>query len=255
MNWHTRRRLIYALAVLLTVSAVTVYVLRDTLFPEPSCFDNRQNGFEVGVDCGGTCSLRCTQEVIPLTTKWSRALRTSSGTYDLVAMVSNKNINNAPRSLAYVFTAYDAEGAVLKQLFGTSTAPIDGDFPVIIQNVQLSQMPASVSAQLFDGPHFTVQEKPTSPTLRTSGIRYEAGVIPRVYAILTNTRRITIENLRVRVLVYDANDNVYAAGETLIPFLDKEESKNISYTWNAPFKEYPTKIRIFPIFDPFTPAL
>ncbi len=255
MDWHTKRRLMYALATLLTISAIGVYFSRNALFPAPTCSDTKQNGFESGVDCGGTCALRCTQEVIPLSTKWSRALFTGPSTYDLVAMVSNKNVNHAAKSLGYTFTAYDAQGAVIREVFGTTTAPVDGDFPIIIQNVRLDKKPASVSTLLFDGPHYTVQEKPTTPTIRTSDIRYEAGSIPRVYAVITNTKRITVSHLRVRVLLFDADDNAYGAGETLIPFLDKEEAKNISFTWNMPFAFAPTKVRVYPIFDPFTPAL
>jgi len=169
-------------------------------------------------------------------------------------MVSNRNLNNASHVLGYSFTAYNTQGGVIQQIFGTSTAPVDGDFPVIIQNVQMSVAPASITTQLFDGPHFATQEKPSSPTVRTAGIRYEAGSIPRVYATIINTKRVTVSNLRVRVLLYDSYDNVYGAGETLIPFLDKEASRSISFTWNMPFKESPTNIRIYPIFDPFSPV-
>jgi hypothetical protein len=67
MDWQTRRKIMYALATVITIGAVAVYMLRDTLFPEPTCFDKKQNGYEVAVDCGSICSLRCSSEVAPLT--------------------------------------------------------------------------------------------------------------------------------------------------------------------------------------------
>ena len=110
MNWQIKRRIMYGVAVLFIIIASTLYIYRDTFFPAPTCTDRKQNGYESGMDCGGTCSLRCTEEVLPLTVLWSRALNTSKDTYDLVAMVSNKNINNASYELKYIFKAYDENG-------------------------------------------------------------------------------------------------------------------------------------------------
>ena len=252
VNWYARRRLIYGLGLLFVVVSILLYLFRDTLFPVPMCTDGKQNGYESGVDCGGVCSLRCKAEVIPLTVTWSKALYTGPFTYDLVALVSNRNINNAAPILGYGFTLYDAQENIIKQVYGTTTSPIDGDFPVIMQNVPLSEPPTSVRVQLFDGLHYASLEKPTQPTIVVGNTRYEAGTIPRVYTTIRNTKRVTITDLHVRVIVFDGNDNAYAVGETVIPFLDKEEAKEIAFTWNVPFKEEPTKVRVYPIFDPFS---
>jgi hypothetical protein len=231
--------------------SVLLYTFRDTLFPSPTCFDARQNGFEEGVDCGGVCSLTCTQSVVPLSTVWTRALPTSSSTYDLVAMISNKNTNNAAHAVGYSFTVFNKLGSAVFKTFGTSTAPIDGQFPIIIQNVNLKEVPGNVTVQLTEGSHYKVGENPTSPTVTTSGIRYEGGQIPRVYATINNTKQVTISRLPVRVVLYDAGDNAYAAGETVIPYLNKEESHDIVFTWNYPFSNQPVKIRVYPVLDPF----
>lgn len=251
MNWSTRRKLAYGVSIFLIITVVFLYTFRNRLFPRPTCFDKKQNAYESGVDCGGTCSLKCAQDVIPLTVKWSRALLTSPNTYDIVAMISNKNIDNTTRSLGYSFIIYDDSGQVITTVTGSTTAPIDGDFPIIRQNVKLTQKPKEVITQLIDGPHFKVKEKPTSPTIRQVNERYEAGSIPRVYASIINTKRITISNLPIRVILYDMYDNAMASGETFIPFLGKEEMKNISFTWDMPFEQAPTRISIYPIFDPF----
>ena len=251
MTWRTQRRLIYGVAVIFVVASAVLYIYRDNFFPVPTCFDKKQNGYESGIDCGGTCSLRCTQEVSPLTVLWSRALKTSNNTYDLVTMVSNKNINNASRALGYTFNVYDGYGSLVTTISGTTTAPVDSDFPIIVQNVTLTKRPKDVVTQLMDGPHYTVKELPTSPTIRQTSVHYEAGDIPRVYATITNTKRITISNLPVRVVLFDEFNNALGVGQTIIPFLDKEGVQEISFTWDAPFAKDPSKIIIYPIFDPF----
>lgn len=255
-NWSMKRKLIYASATLFFIAASMLYVFRDTVFPSPTCNDRKQNGFESGIDCGGACRLRCKEEVIPLSVVWTRALPTSSTTYDFVALVSNKNIDNAPKEIMYLFTAYNSQGAEIYTVSGRTKVPIDGDFPVILQNIPLKKAPAELGLQIQSRvPHYKVLEKPTEPTLRIVGTRYEPGSIPRVYSTIVNTKRLPFSNMPVRVVLYDADGNAYGAGETVIPYLGKEESKEITFTWNRAFKESPTKIRVFPILDPFLGSL
>ncbi len=251
MDWSSQRKVIYGIAFGTIVIAICVYVFRDTLFPAPTCFDKKQNGFEAGLDCGGTCSMRCSNEVVPISTAWARALKISTDKYDFVGMASNKNIDNAPRSVTYTFTAYDSRGVVLTVASGTTIVPVDGEFPIIAQNINLSKEPKELILDITDGPHYIVNDLPTSPSVRILNSRYEAGNIPHVYATVINTKRVAISNLVVRTVLFDADDNAYGAGETVIPFLDKEGSQNISFTWDNSFEITPTKIRVYPIFDPF----
>lgn len=251
MDWYTRRKVIYALGLIIFVSATSVYLLRDVLFPKPSCFDKKQNGFELGVDCGSPCELRCTSEVSPLTVLWARALKISTTTYDLVAMVSNKNIDNASHKINYKFVFHDVKGQEIGEIEGDTLAPTDGDFPVIRQSVVIEQAPHNVIMEIVDEDHFTVHEKPTSPTVRVGNEKYEPGSIPKLLAQVMNMKRVTISNLVIRAVLYDEGDNVYAVGETVVPFLDKEEVRDISFTWREPLPFSPTRIRIYPIFDPF----
>lgn len=256
LEWAKKRKIIYGAITIIIAILASIYFFRGTLFPVQTCFDGKQNNFESGIDCGGTCSLRCSQEVIPLSVLWARPLATSSSTYDFAALISSKNIDNAPRSVAYTFIAYNKDAQEIIRVQGTTTAPIDGDFPIIAQNIRLAQVPTTVSATIVSNvPHYTVLEKPTTPTLRIVSSRFEAGSIPRVYATIINTKRIELRNLPVRVLLYDADGNVFAAGQTIVPSLGKEGTKEVVFTWDKAFSITPTRIRVFPILDPFLGSL
>jgi hypothetical protein len=251
MNWSLQRKLIYGFALSIFITGAILYTFRETIFPAPTCFDKEQNGYETGIDCGGTCSLRCKEEVIPLALKWTRVLETSSGKYDLVALVTNKNISNAPRVLTFTFLVYDDGGNVTKTITGTSTVPVDGDFPIIVQNVALGEKPRELGVELSRDSHFAVKELPTSPTIRITNVRFEQGSIPKVFATVTNTKRTVISKLPVRAVLYGADGNAFGVGETIIPFLDKEGVQTIAFTWDKAFAETPIKTTIYPIFDPF----
>lgn len=251
MNWNTRRKTLYGSALVIIIISLSLYIFRDILFPVPTCSDGKQNGYELGIDCGGICAPRCASEVEPLIVLWAQTFKTTKSTYDLVAMVSNKNIDNASHGISYTFTVYDSMGRVMREVKGKTVAPISGDFPILEQSVSLPQAPRNVSLAIEDGIHYKVNEKPTSPTLRIGNERYEAGTLPRVYATVTNTKQIIIRNLPVIVVLFDQNNNAYAVGSTLIPQLDKEEAKEISFTWDSPLSFPPVRIKVYPIFDPF----
>jgi hypothetical protein len=251
-GWASQRKLVYGAGLLVALVLLFVYAFRNTLFPTATCFDGRQNAFESGIDCGGECSLRCFQDVIPLATIWARALRTSSTTYDLAALVSNKNIDNAPKQMGYVFKVYDRNGTQIKEVAGTTTVPIDGDFPIIEQSVTLQSEPGNVHLVLeSETSYYRVLEKPAAPTLRITDRRYESGAIPRVYATISNNKRVALRDIPVRVILYDVSGNAYAAGKTIIPFLDKEGKQEVVFTWDRAFGLDPTNIIVYPIFDPF----
>ena len=251
MNWDTKRKAQYFISFATFVIAVVVFFARDIIFPEPTCFDTKQHGYELGVDCGGTCSLRCTQEVKPLTVEWSKALPVAKGLYDFVGMVKNTNIDNASRELGYIFTSYDEQGMVTSVFNGSTTAPLDGNFPIIIQNIPLDKAPNKVTLTLIDGFHYKVTESPTSPTIRILERRYEAREISRVYTTIMNTKRLEVLNLPVRVVLFDQNDNAFAVGQTIIPSLSKEGVQELTFTWNEILPTSPTRIGVYPIFNPF----
>lgn len=251
MDWSTKRKILYALSVTVVLSALTIFLSRDILFPTPTCVDHKQNGYESGIDCGGVCALRCTQEVNPLVVVWAKALSSRQNVYDLVAMVNNTNINNASHELGYTFTLYNKEGQVTTSLSGVTMAPLSGKFPIIIQNVPLEKAPHTVVATLKDGPHYTVSENPSSPTIKILRRRYESGAISRVYATIMNTKHSEINNLPVRVVLFDNQDNAYAVGQTMIERLPKEGSQEIVVTWSQSFSQAPVRIEIYPISSPF----
>ena len=249
--WEFKRKLLYALSTIIIICGVTVFFMRGILFPDPTCFDGKHNGFEAGIDCSGECNRMCQQDVTPLSIVWAKAVKSGNEMYDLVALITNSNFNNASREIGYSFDVYDADGVIIKTIAGKTTAPLDGKFPVIIQGVKLTSPPVTTVATLSDTTHYKVNESPTSPTIKVLTRRYEAGTIPRVYVTVANTKRIDIRNLPVRVLLFDNDDNVYAVGQTVIPELLKEGIKEIIITWNGPLPLSPTRIGVYPIFNPF----
>lgn len=251
MSWSTQRRILYALSGIFVLAAIGLYVFREKIVPQASCFDIKKNGVEQGVDCGGSCSLVCKNDVRPITVLWSQAIASTPTSVDLVAFISNKNTGSAPYGLGYTFIAYNATGTPIFTINGTTTAPLDQEFPIIVQGVRTALVPTTVSVQLQYGDSFVTPQASSVSPFRVTGISYEEGSIPRVYATIVNTKRMNFSNVPVRVLLYDANNNVYAVGESTLLSLGREESKQIVITWKSKLQEAPKKIQVYPILDPY----
>lgn len=251
MEWSTKRKIIYALSAFICLGAIAVFIFQNILFPDPSCVDKKRNGFESGVDCGGICSLRCENEIIPLQALWSRVLPAGSSTYDIVGLVQNKNINNAPIKVPYTFNIYNTSGAVIKTIHGTTTVPVEDDAPIVIQNVPFSETPARSVLSLEKVNHYLAKEKVATPPIRTVRTRFENGAIPRLYASIQNVTQTPFASLPVSVILYDENQNAIGVGETVVQYLDKEEQKELVFTWNQEITGSVSKIRLYYELKPF----
>ncbi|MCX6757057.1 MAG: hypothetical protein NTW35_02830 [Candidatus Nomurabacteria bacterium] len=252
MDWATKRKIIYAVAAIILAVSFLVYETRTIIFPEPNCFDQKKNGFESDIDCGGTCSLRCNADISMVTVDWTRAIKVSGNVYDFVGMLSNKNINSSPVKISYTFTAFYKNGEVIKTVKGDTIVLVSGSFPVIKQNVLLAEPPSELVLKLTQEPYYTTLENPKISSVRVANFTYEPGDITRIYVDIVNTTRNIYLKLPIRMIAYDEHDNAIAVGENIVPSLDKEETKKVVFVWHSPFSSAPIKVRAYPIISPFS---
>ena len=252
MDWATKRKIIYGVAAILVVLSFVAYQTRTIFFPEPTCFDKKQNGYESGIDCGGTCLLRCNLDISLVSVDWARAIRISGNTYDFISMLSNKNINSAPVSLTYTFIALNKNGEIIKTVTGETIVLVSSSFPVIKQSVSLSEAPAKLLLKLKQEPYYATLENPKTQSIRVTNFSYEPGNISRIYVDIKNTTRNVYLKLPIRMVAYDEHNNAIAFGENILPSLDKEEQKQVVFVWHSPLSATPIKVRAYPIISPFS---
>lgn len=87
--------------------------------PAPSCFDNRKNQGEVGVDCGGSCAACELKTLAPLRVNWTRYFPADNQTI-IVSEIKNSNENYGASSFSYTIDVYDRGGAPQGSVRGTS---------------------------------------------------------------------------------------------------------------------------------------
>ena len=232
--WAFWRRMQYGTLFSVLVLLVMYWGYSSFLYAAPTCFDDRQNSSERGVDCGGGCLLICAADTQDPIVRWSRSFEVTSGQYNAVAYVENVNqVAGTPR-LHYVFSLYDGDGLIAER-FGTTFLPPDGAYPI------------------FEGRIFTGGRVPTQTFLEletvdvwlpvsvgrnqfsiTSRQLLGADVRPRLNATISNNELTETGEVEVIATIFDARGNALTASQTVIDEFAPRSEENVVFTWPEP---------------------
>lgn len=232
LNWSSRRQFLYY-AVAALFSVILLFGAWRTFFSHaPTCSDGIQNGSELGVDCGGSCSLICAQSARAPRVLWARAFEASPSAYTAVAYVQNLNSGAIARAAHYSFQLFDADNVLVVQKDGVAEIPAAGTIPIIETNINVGNR--SVARTLFafsDEPQWYTPTTPL-PTLRFSQQSLSADA-SRLSAMVTNDSAVDAERVAVVAVLFDADGNARAASKTVVGSLPRRSSAPVVFTWSG----------------------
>ncbi|MEX0909883.1 MAG: vWA domain-containing protein [Candidatus Paceibacterota bacterium] len=238
--WSIKRRFFYLSIV--SVFALVVFVIPAFLFfyKAPTCFDERQNGDELGVDCGGSCALLCPFNQADPLVRWARLVPVTEGFYSAVAMIENSNINAQAKNVAYKMTVYDKFDIVLEERVKRIDIPSQTIFPVFESAIKEKdgRIPSRVLLEFITEPVWErVEGRSFSSIEVRNQLLSDRESRPRLDAQLVNTSPIqTFEDVVVNALIYDTERNLIGASQTFVEYLDPDERVPIVFTWPEPFQ-------------------
>ena len=260
-SWRKKRQRIFIYSLSLIILALIFYKSYPYIFPAPNCFDNKLNGDESGIDCGGSCELSCHNEVLPLEVKFARSIEAEENLYDLIGMVQNKNSNRNIKDniIKYTFYIYDKAGSLLKSVDGYSPLPVGQTFPIIVQNIPLDLHSSgnSISNVVLDinfinNDWFKVDSIFTNNffTIISTNFEQNKNNISQLNVSLKNKTKATFRNVPVRVTLEDDKGNFAGVNETIISEIKGEADVELSFTWRGIIPLNNPKISVYPIITP-----
>ena len=107
------KQFLYGIFYLAILGGILWLIYSVTLKPAPSCFDNRQNGGETGMDCGGGCITCEIKNLSPLSLL-PATLFSADRDFSASAELNNPNLNYGAKTFDYEVNFYDASGRVLE---------------------------------------------------------------------------------------------------------------------------------------------
>lgn len=107
------KQFLYGTLFLMVLSVALLWAYSAFLKPAPSCFDNRQNGDELGVDCDGSCVSCDVKNLRPLFAAEAN-LYGVERVYSVSVQVQNSSPAFGAKSFSYTVNFYDANGVLLR---------------------------------------------------------------------------------------------------------------------------------------------
>lgn len=256
--WSIRKQLqIIGVLILGGVLIVGLPVLLLRFSYKPTCHDNKKNGTEVAVDCGGSCLRMCidaTLEKGSLIIEWVRAVPVSPGLYNIVALVRNQHPTGIAHNVSFTVTLRTAEGDI--ETPGSISIPQNGEYAIFIPATkQVTSVPTGVSIsidQRYDW-YRSDTRRERNPLVTREVALEKILSRPRVTGFIDNIDTLySVPNVSAVAVVYDATDTAVGVSQTQIGDMGPGQSRSIAFTWPAPFNGIgPFRVQIYPLFTPF----
>jgi hypothetical protein len=234
LNWRTQRQIIiwaiYFLIVFIPVALTVFLLLRRT----SSCFDGLQNGEEGGVDCNGSCQLRCDGSYRDIRVDFSRGMKVSDGVYDVFALVENFNTNVYFPNVPYNISFYSVEGKLLGSASGSLELLPQKKAAIYLPGLQLAQEPKTVDLQME--PHkaleyYDIANLPQNISVESWQAQRGANDSLQVVGEIKNPNNSEVKKLGVYALLYDDTRTVYAVSRTTVTSLGGREKTAVTFSW------------------------
>lgn len=250
MSWGTQRRNTIIFVFSLIALAIVGTYLFNVLYEPANCFDNKQNGNEAGLDCGGSCELMCAHQVIEPIVHWKRLFEVAPGVYNVLAYVENPNPTAGIDSIRYTFGIYDADNALLQERTGIMRLPPKAIMPVLENTLASGKLSAARVEFSFDDDLEFMRREPESPVIIVEDEELiDPDIGPRIHAVLSNTDIVPVFNVRVVAIVYDRNDNAMAASGTVVERVPAGGKSPIFFTWPKPFPDTVARFELIPLYE------
>lgn len=250
MSWAMRRRILYAVGIvlflLIVIGGPVAYTILKT---PPTCSDGVQNQGETDVDRGGPCPLLDPRAQQAPAVMWARSFRVRDNAYNAIAYIQNPNTGAAASNLTYRFRLYDADNVLVADREGTMYLAPNTITPVFEGAISSGNRIATRAFfDFLDAPVWEVGSDVAAKAFIISN-KEISGVTtaPNVSATLTNTSVNIAYNIVVTAVVFDPSGNAIAASKTVVPRLAAGEVKQLVFTWPDPFRSTVGRVDIIPV--------
>lgn len=233
LTWRAERQVITLAIVACALLGVVAFVVFK-VYPAPTCFDNRKNQGETGVDCGGSCIPCELKNPKPIDLIWTRVLPVRADFYDVAAEIRNANEVLGVRSLEYEFTLFDSYGVIARKTGKTFLFPQE-QMHVIETGLGTSRRPDRVEFRILhtewelakseDVPNVVVERRDYR-VIEEGGRKKSI-----VEASILNKMPVSYKKLEINFVVLDFMGNALGINKVYMENLGANSRKTVTAIW------------------------
>lgn len=255
MSWARKQQFKYSMYILGFFFVIILLFTYPMIFKKATCFDGKQNGQETGIDCGGSCSVICSNEVYTPIVVWSRGFQVTNNIYNLVALVENQNKNAATQEISYEFRAYNQDNIFIGRREGSTFLPANQQFLIFEPKFDgIENEVKSVSFEFKPG-NIWINKPPvtqTFPVFIRDIVVSDYETNPVLKARITNESIHDFPEFDVVTVLYDEQRNAINVSRTYKEGLKSNESSDVFFSWTQPFNSEPVLKEVWMQLDPFS---
>lgn len=254
-SWRSRRQLVTFLIIISPLVVAAFFTIK-RLIPEPTCFDNKRNQNESGVDCGGSSCLSCELKYPrPIKVFWARAVESNETSYDVAAEVENPNERLASVAVEYEFALSDDFGPITKKTGKTYVYAQERTL-VIEPNIETTRKATRTEFRILRTDW--LEKSDTKPTIIAERREYKVvdahgRKTSEVEMILFNQSPYDFREVEVHVAVLDSNENLLGVNKIIVENLLSQTRQTVKSLWASELQGTIAVIKVEPrvnIFDP-----
>jgi len=246
-TWATQRQLRIFGGLFGVVMLAVGAFLFSVLYNAPSCVDGKLNQKEDGIDCGGPCTTACPANISPLFTLWSRVIPAGEGAHDALAFLENPNAGAGITRISYLFKLFDAENLLVARGAGATFVNPNERFYVYEGNIRTgNRVPTRAFLEFEPDPEWQRETASLLPIVVRETLFEETETGSQLKAVLSNVSFEELRGVTVTAVLFDDDENVFAASETRIDVFPAEKTETIFFTWRRKFDEFPARVDVLP---------
>ncbi len=238
ISWAIRKKflIVSIVSLIIIAGAYSGYVF--LLKQPPTCFDEKQNGNEIGTDCGGACSRLCTEEIKNPIMRWDpRIFKISEDNYSVLVYFENPNASASVKNASYTIKVLGQKNLVLSERKGIISIPKHTQFAILETNFSFDRKEPLKADFSWDSNLVWERDESATPSIFVEGKELlNIDTKPRINGVVSNNSLVNIPALELIAVVSDGAGNAVAASKTLLKDVAKGTTYPITFSWPEPFK-------------------
>jgi Mg-chelatase subunit ChlD len=233
--WAFWRRVQYGFGYLAFLGLISTGVYFMYFYAAPTCFDNKQNGEEIGIDCGGnSCTRICAVSVRQPSVVWAKSFAVLPGQYNAVAYVDNTNPVAGTPELKYTFTLTDDAG-VITERSGSTVLPPHSTYPIFEGRIDTKGRIPTATTLKLQSPELWLPALPNLSQFKTVDLKLvEADARPQLNVKMENTSLDEAKSVEVVATIFDSKGVALTASQTFVDLFPGRVQKDLVFTWPNP---------------------
>jgi hypothetical protein len=160
------------------------------------------------------------------------------------------NATAAAKNVPYKITLYGDHEALIQEVTGTIDLPPSSTVPVLLLGAQSGRQKVTQAFLTIDSaaPKWFAMpsDSRVKPVVSNTSLGGAANA-PRIDAVLSNASAADMTNVQVIIFVHDAQGEVIAASQTILPTIPAQGQTTATFTWSSAFRSVPSTIEVIPV--------